>query len=176
MPEILEKTSKILPMIFGLKLGQAMVYAGIIMALLSAFQFSGSAGDYISFTMTGEGQARLERMTWMLIIVGVLLQTYRTYVEGRTTERREVRASTRVLARDKFEPSERLIQFSNEVLSDPIGRAGLVAANFTGYAKATKPELHSLLMQATADQCVLCALATRDNGIYRANNDKTVTL
>lgn len=171
-----EGAQKFAEMFFGLKMGQAMVYAGIAIAFASAFQFSGSVGDYVQFEMTEAGSTRLDRLTWMIILLGVGLQFYRTHAESKAKERSEARAEQRSRSRDRFEPSARLVAFANEVLHTPMDRKTLAEAQFTGYAGYGEDELRAVLMQATADQCVITGLATRKDGVYTSSSDRTVMI
>tara|TARA_R110000744_G_scaffold189251_1_gene308400 strand:+ start:463 stop:939 length:477 start_codon:yes stop_codon:yes gene_type:complete len=154
-------------MFFGLKLGQAMVYAGLLFAFASAFQFSGSVGEYFSFAMTDQGQARMENLTWMIILVGTALQVYRTYAEGKEKERAADRAENRRGARDSIDPTARMYIFAEEMLGQPISAKEIQEASFSGDAKRGIEDLRADLVVATADQCVLTGLATIEKGKYR---------
>ena len=72
----------------------------------------------------------------------------------------------RAVVRDVFDPSDRLKLFTREILNVPRTRAEIAELHFSGYETMVKPQLISLLLQTTANECVLAGLASRQNGIY----------
>lgn len=81
--------------------------------------------------------------------------------------------------RDSFEPSDRLIDFARLMLAIPVTRkqiADTPLGNFPRYADLTEAQKDQIIMQLTANECVLAGVATRAEGMYHAviEDEKTV--
>lgn len=82
--------------------------------------------------------------------------------------------------RDSFEPSERLVDFARLILAVPVDRktiANTPIDSFPKYADLTDHQKDQIIMQLTANECVLTGVATRVNGMYHVvmdDNDNTV--
>jgi len=91
----------------------------------------------------------------LVIFAGVFLIFYRGMKENQQSNQRKE-------SRPSIEPSERLQKFCAEVLSTPKTRKEIAESVFSGYANLTKPQLHALVMQSTAWECMLTGLARYD--------------
>ena len=83
--------------------------------------------------------------------------------------------SQRKTVRDTFEPSPRLREFTSTILKIPQTRKEIAMMRFPPYNDMKKDALHSLLMQSTANECIMCGLVSRKDGQYVAKQtDQTV--
>ena len=100
----------------------------------------------------------------MFIVLSAFLAVYaaKFHAESQRDERREDRVS--------FPPSQRLESFAKEVLNIPRSKGDLAALSFSMYEQFLKSDLHALLMQSTAKECVLSGIAKMVDGKYVARD------
>jgi hypothetical protein len=72
----------------------------------------------------------------------------------------------RRVAREEFPASDRLRDFSSQVLGVTRTRQEITEMTFGGYDKLKKEQLYAILMQATANECVMAGVASRINRQY----------
>lgn len=100
----------------------------------------------------------------LFIVLSAVLAVYaaKFQADNQRDERIEDRAS--------FPPSERIEKFAKEVLTVPRSKGDLAGLEFVMYKKMSRPDLHALLMQTTAKECVLSGVVKMIDGKYVARD------